>query len=39
MLKDHQGSGVKGGGRQTVIMQGKTLEGHLESIPLEPSLW
>jgi hypothetical protein len=39
MLKDHQGSGVKEGGRQTVITQGKTLEGHLDSIPLEPSLW
>ena len=39
MPKDHIGSGVKRGGRQTMIMQGKTLEGHLGSIPLEPSLW
>ena len=28
----------KGGGRQTKIMQGKTLEGHLGSIPLEPAV-
>ena len=29
----------KGGGRQTMIMQGKILEGHLGPIPLEPPLW
>ena len=38
MVKDHMISGGKGGGRQTMIMQGKTLEGHLGSIPLDPPL-
>jgi hypothetical protein len=33
------GSGRKGGALQMMIMQGKTLESYLGSMPLEPPLW
>jgi hypothetical protein len=35
MRKGHMGSGRKGGGRQTTIVESKTLKGHLGLTPLD----